>query len=138
MSTETWKAVLLASLQARDAREKSHDDFISAYTRLAARATIPTPDSPATNDDSELSKIKDDLTAAQQSKALLQVRIKELSDEALGLRGKVSALEGVVTEKKRLERRCVDLEGEIKAKNRHIQVCSHVPPLPPRLAQLAG
>jgi hypothetical protein len=126
MSTQTWKSTLLASLQARDLREKSHDDFISAYTRLAARATIQTSDTPADEDD-ERSQLKADLTAAQQSKTLLQAQIKELGDEALASRGKVNILERVAGEKGRLERRCVDLEGEIKAKNRHIQVCLSLP-----------
>ncbi|PWW79601.1 autophagy protein 16 [Tuber magnatum] len=120
----SWKAPFLASLHSRDTREKSHDTFISAYTRLANRTSNPTPTSSAsdsTNPPSPDQQLIADLLEAQTSKGLLQSQLAVVQAEAVSLQAQVKTLERVGREKEKLERRNVDLESEGREKSRVIQ-----------------
>ncbi|CUS07332.1 unnamed protein product [Tuber aestivum] len=115
----SWKAPFLASLHSRDTREKSHDTFISAYTRLANRTSNPTPDS--TNPPSPDQQLIADLLEAQTSKGLLQSQLAAAQAEVVLLQAQVKALEKMAREKEKLERKNVDLESEGREKSRAIQ-----------------
>ncbi|KAG0644822.1 autophagy-related protein 16 [Tuber brumale] len=121
----SWKTPFLISLHSRDIREKSHDSFISAYTRLANRTSNPTTTTPdtsdATNPPPPDQQLITDLLEAQTSKGLLQSQLATAQAEVVSLQGQVKALEKVAREKERLERRNVDLESEGREKSRAIQ-----------------
>lgn len=121
----SWRTPFLTSLQSRDIREKSHDSFISAYTRLANRTSNPTTTSPTSDPTNPLApdqQLITDLLEAQTSKGLLQSQLAAAQAEVVSLQGQIKALEKVAREKERLERRNVDLESEGRAKSRAIQV----------------
>ena len=123
----SWRTPFLTSLHSRDIREKSHDSFISAYTRLANRTSNSTATSPTSDPTNPLApdqQLITDLLEAQTSKGLLQSQLAAAQAEAVSLQGQIKALEKVAREKERLERRNVDLESEGRAKSRAIQVFS--------------
>ncbi|CAZ83857.1 unnamed protein product [Tuber melanosporum] len=120
----SWKTPFLISLQSRDIREKSHDNFISAYTRLANRTSNPTTTSDTsdpTNPPPPDQQLITDLLAAQTSKGLLQSQLAAAQAEVVSLQAQIKALEKVAREKERLERKNVDLESEGRDKSRVIQ-----------------
>jgi len=120
----SWRIPFLTSLHSRDIREKSHDSFISAYTRLANRTSNSTTTSPASDPANPLApdqQLITDLLEAQTSKGLLQSQLATAQAEVVSLQGQIKALEKVAREKERLERRNVDLESEGRAKSRAIQ-----------------
>ncbi|KAL7270052.1 autophagy protein 16, interacts with Atg12p-Atg5p [Rhizina undulata] len=130
-----WKTAFLSSLEERDAREKAHDEFITAYYRLATRMTSLSAPAPASSSPhpaattptqvDELSQIKHDLLTAQSSKTQLNTKLKALSSdlEKLTIKNKKdnSDLELALSEKIKFERRTKDLEEELKEKSRLIQ-----------------
>lgn len=138
-SSSLWRTDFLSSLAQRDKREKSHDDFISAYSRLASRTTSIHESSASSKDASNalgdgvlqggdlggaatgLAQLKADLTAAQQTKAHLQLSLKAVGDEKDTLQRKLEQQDRIILEWNRLDRRTRDLEVEVRAKNKHIQ-----------------
>ncbi|RPA93564.1 autophagy protein 16 [Choiromyces venosus 120613-1] len=121
MST-TWKTPFLTSLQLRDTREKSHNEFITAYTRLANRLSpSPLPSSPTTTTSTDHQQLITDLLTAQSSKTHLQTQLTIAQAEVQSLQAQIRVLEKTAREKERLERRNADLESEGRAKSRAIQ-----------------
>ncbi|KAI5840225.1 autophagy-related protein 16 [Morchella snyderi] len=139
ISSSSWRIDFLNSLTQRDKREKSHDAFISAYSRLASRTASIHESSASFKDASNalgegvpeggdlsgaaagLIQLRADLTAAQQTKAHLQLSLKAVSEEKDTLQRKLEQQDRIILERNRLDRRTRDLEEEVRAKNKHIQ-----------------
>lgn len=108
----------------------STDSRLALRTTSLASATSstetavgePGSDTTETGGGLNITQLKADLTAAQQSKTQLQSRIKALSEEVSTLQQKQEQFDKVTTERSKLDRRTKDLEEEVRAKNKHVQV----------------
>lgn len=70
----------------------------------------------------DITQLKADLTTAQQSKSQLQYRIKSLSEDISTLQQKQEQFDRINLERAKLDRKAKDLEEEVRAKNKCIQV----------------
>lgn len=141
----TWQQEYLQALQARDVREHAFDGICAAYVRLAAAArsaapaatststtspadpsavtafpptsptASPVPAAPASRSPApEIASLKTDLAHAQRARTALLTQVSEL-------RGVAARLDAAERERARWERRCRDLDAEIRGKDKVIQ-----------------
>ncbi|KAF1938438.1 autophagy protein 16 [Clathrospora elynae] len=139
-------AEYLSTLEARDARERAHEEYINAYTKLADRTAAQTssaeeltpsvstktlapkgkgPATPDVSSPSTLAKLRSELASTQRTRGDLEAQLGTLTAELANLqtsdaqqRQRIEQLEKMKTA---LERRGKDRVDELKGKGRLVE-----------------
>ncbi|KAI8942972.1 hypothetical protein NX059_001011 [Plenodomus lindquistii] len=122
----------LSALEARDAREQAHAQYVNAYTKLAdrtaasaggARNTAAPPagmSSPASD-----AQLRSELAATQRTRGELEAKLRALSAEVSILKAsdaqQKQRIEQLERAKTALERRGKDRADELKGKGRFVE-----------------